>query len=90
MPLYEFRCASCGERFEALVEVGTESVPCRLCGAGETVRMLSAQAAPFGLAGTPGSRRAQERRNTQLRQRARADFKAARRRARGPGGSEGR
>jgi putative FmdB family regulatory protein len=88
MPLYEFRCASCGQRFDALVEVGTESVPCRLCGAAETARMLSAQAAPFGLAGTPGSRRAQEGRNAKLRERARSDFKAARRRAQGPGGGE--
>jgi putative FmdB family regulatory protein len=32
VPIYEFRCGACGERFEALVDAGTETVECRLCG----------------------------------------------------------
>ena len=82
MPIYEFRCQACGERSEALVDVGTEAVECRLCGAAKAVRVLSAQAAPPAHVKPPGATRAQERRNAQLRERTKSDFKAARRRAR--------
>lgn len=86
MPIYEFRCGECGERFEALVAVGTETAECAACGAAAAARVLSAQAPPFGLVKTPGSARAQETRNKQLRERTKADFTARRRRARGGGG----
>ena len=82
MPIYEFRCDACGERFEALVDVGTGSVPCRVCGAEGAGRVLSAQAPPFGLVRSPGAARQQERRNAQLQARTKADFKARRKRAR--------
>ncbi len=82
VPIYEFRCGSCGERFEALVDAGTETEACRVCGEKGAQRVLSAQAAPFGLVKTPGSARAQEQRNAQLRDRTKADFKARRKRAR--------
>jgi putative FmdB family regulatory protein len=85
--MYEFRCGECGERFEALVDLGTESAVCRECGAAGAKRVLSAQAAPFGLVKTRGDARKQERKNAQLRDRTKADFKARRKRAReeGPG-----
>lgn len=82
MPIYEFRCDACGERFEALVDVGTEAVECRACDAARAERVLSAQAAPFGLVKSPGSARRQELRNASLRERTKADFKAKRKRAR--------
>ncbi len=82
VPIYEFRCDSCGERFEALVGAGTESVDCGICGAGESKRVLSAQAAPMSHVRSGGAARAQERANAQLQARARADFKAKRDRAR--------
>ena len=82
VPIYEFRCQACGERFEALVDVGKEAVECRLCGAPNAERVLSAQAAPLAHVKSPGATRKQERRNAQLRERTRSDFKAARRRAR--------
>jgi putative FmdB family regulatory protein len=82
VPIYEFRCGSCGERFEALVDAGTETEECRLCAAPGAVRVLSAQAAPFSLVHTPGSARKQEARNAQLRTKTKADFKARRRAAR--------
>jgi putative FmdB family regulatory protein len=85
VPIYEFRCGSCGERFEALVDVGTETEECRLCGAPGAERVLSAQAAPFGLVHTPGAARKQEARNTELRKNAKADFSARRQRARDAG-----
>jgi putative FmdB family regulatory protein len=89
MPIYEFRCGSCGERFEALVDAGTESAACRACGADDARRVLSATAAPFGLVSTPGEARKQERRNAKLRERAKADFKAKRARAREARGGGG-
>lgn len=85
MPIYEFRCDSCAARFEALVDAGTDSTPCRACGE-VAARVLSAPAAPMSLVKGAGEKRRQERRNAQLRERARADFKAARRRAPGPRG----
>lgn len=83
MPIYEFRCEACGERFEALVAAGTESAECRECGSARTVRVYSAQAAPMSIVKTPAETRKQERRNAQLRERTKADFTARRRRAKG-------
>lgn len=82
MPIYEFRCDSCGERFDALVEAGTESVACRSCGVEGTKRVLSAPAAPMHLVAPTGQRKKQERANAQLRNRAKADFTARRQAAR--------
>lgn len=82
VPIYEFRCDACGERFDALVDVGTESIECRICGATAAERVFSPQAAPFGLVKSPGSARRQEQQNANLRQRTKADFKARRKRAR--------
>jgi putative FmdB family regulatory protein len=80
--MYEFRCDVCGERFEALVEAGTESAECRICGAEGATRVLSAQAAPFGLVKSIGAARRQEGRNAELRQRTKSDFTERRQRAR--------
>jgi putative FmdB family regulatory protein len=46
MPMYEFECDSCGERFEALVDVGTSEQECRICGAEGAQRALSAPSPP--------------------------------------------
>ncbi len=82
MPIYEFRCAACGQRFDALVDVGTEAIECRICGATGAARVYSPQAAPFGLVKSSGSARRQEQQNENLRRRTKADFKARRKRAR--------
>ena len=82
VPIYEFRCPSCGARFESLVPAGTTAAECPKCDNEETERVLSAQSAPMKLAGSPGSRRTQERKNAQLNQRAKADFKERRRKSR--------
>ncbi|MBL6975410.1 MAG: zinc ribbon domain-containing protein [Deltaproteobacteria bacterium] len=42
MPLYEFRCANCGDDFEELVPMGTSSIPCPACGGGKVSRKVSA------------------------------------------------
>ncbi|HET6832118.1 MAG TPA: zinc ribbon domain-containing protein, partial [Solirubrobacterales bacterium] len=41
MPIYEFECARCGERFEELVPSGTEAQPCPACGAGAERQLSS-------------------------------------------------
>ena len=88
MPIYEFRCGACGERFEALVEVGTEAMECRLCGSAGAQRAYAAPAPPMHLVKSPGERRKQERANERLRARTKARFKQARRRAGGGGGGD--
>lgn len=82
MPIYEFRCGVCGERFESLAAVGTTTARCRNCGAGDAKRVLSPQAAPMTLVKTPAARRKQEAANAKLRERTKAEFKARRKRAR--------
>ena len=89
MPIYEYRCRVCGERFEELTSADAAAPACPRCGA-DAERLLSAQALPFDLVRTPAATRKQERRNADLRARAKARFKARReqiRRARsGDGG----
>jgi len=42
MPIFEYRCASCGRRFEALQSRADEpNPPCPQCGAGGAKRQLS-------------------------------------------------
>lgn len=48
MPIYEFRCEICGTKFEELVKVGTESIPCPVCGNKKTNRLISCCAFSVG------------------------------------------
>ena len=41
MPVYEFECEECGERFEELVGSEVSSVPCPGCGSAHIRRLLS-------------------------------------------------
>jgi putative FmdB family regulatory protein len=41
MPIYEFECEGCGERFEELVAAGATESPCPECGSTKTRRLLS-------------------------------------------------
>lgn len=49
MPLYDFRCRACGNRFEERTSAG-ELSPCPKCGSEETERLLSPFAGPFTVA----------------------------------------
>lgn len=42
MPIYEYRCATCDERFEELVRGPDAAVTCPGCGGAEAERLLSA------------------------------------------------
>jgi putative FmdB family regulatory protein len=46
VPIYEFECESCGERFEELVAADTEGVHCAACGSERTRRLISGFAPP--------------------------------------------
>jgi putative FmdB family regulatory protein len=82
MPIYEYRCEDCGAAFEKLATAEAEETACPECGSDGVRRAFSAPAAPQRLVKSPGEARRQERRNAQLRERTKANFKAARQRAR--------
>ena len=90
MPIYEFRCGECEARFEALVAPGTESEECRECGAPGATRVMSVPAQPPKLVKASGGTRRQEAKNSQLRQKTKADFKAKRASARAAAKSRGK
>ena len=63
VPIYEFECEECGERFESLVDAGTEAAECPNCGAAGAQRRLSS----FGLSRQPTAnqrRRMEDKRGT--------------------------
>lgn len=45
MPIYEYRCASCGVEFEAFLPVGAATPACRACGTQDVERRMSRLAA---------------------------------------------
>ena len=42
MPLYEFTCSACGDRFEELVRNQSEAVSCPHCSSSDVTRNMSA------------------------------------------------
>ena len=79
--MYEFECGECGERFEELLPVGTESATCPACGAEGAERKLSS----FGMSRQPTGnqrRRMEDKRGTN-RDGARQRFKSNLSKARG-------
>ena len=46
MPIYEFECEECGERFEELVAASVGSAPCPACGSERTRRLISTVSPP--------------------------------------------
>jgi putative FmdB family regulatory protein len=49
MPIYDYECARCGERFEGLAAVGG-AAPCPACGATDVERLFTPFAGPFTVA----------------------------------------
>jgi putative FmdB family regulatory protein len=91
MPIYEYECRSCGERFEELVGphvgVPSEAVRCTSCGAKAVERLVSPYA-PLHRQLTPTQKRRLEERRSRDRSARKAEFKrkrAAARRDRGEG-----
>jgi putative FmdB family regulatory protein len=46
MPIYEFECDECGERFEDLVAAGAAAIVCPACGSERTRRLMSSVSPP--------------------------------------------
>jgi putative FmdB family regulatory protein len=46
MPVYEFECRSCGERFEELAPSDTQALACPACSSRQTRRLLSPVSPP--------------------------------------------
>ncbi|MCP4599536.1 MAG: zinc ribbon domain-containing protein [Proteobacteria bacterium] len=55
MPIYEFKCKSCGSDFEELVFGSDERVPCPECESGDVFRKPSAFAIKSGDKFVPAS-----------------------------------
>jgi putative FmdB family regulatory protein len=54
MPIYEYRCPSCDERFEELVRNTDVAVACPSCGGADVERLLSVFAGVGGSSAAPG------------------------------------
>jgi putative FmdB family regulatory protein len=81
MPIYEFRCAACETRFEALVATGTDRETCRECGVEGAERVMSRPAEAFKLVRAAYGNRRQDERNRELRDATKREFKEKRRSA---------
>jgi putative FmdB family regulatory protein len=80
VPLYDFRCPRCGERFEEFAPPA-QTVSCPACGAPEAERVLSSFAGPFTVAPRGSAARrsnAQRRVREELRAERRAEREARR------------
>ena len=53
MPIYDYACVACDERFDDLSRFDAPSQPCPSCGAAETKRLLS----PFLVPNSPAGQR---------------------------------
>ena len=87
MPIYEFECGECGNRFERLVDAGTRSATCPSCDVAGAERRFSS----FGVATrqlTPRQRRRLEDKRGTDRDGARQRFKQGRSDARKASGGD--
>jgi len=55
MPMYEFRCAACGDDFEELVRSDDERVECPSCGGADVCKKMSTFAHRSGGGGGGGA-----------------------------------
>jgi putative FmdB family regulatory protein len=83
VPIYEFECEECGERFEELVAAGAESAVCPACGARETRRLLSPVSPPGRQPRGAGVRSGESRRREREAARGERLAETKRKRAKG-------
>jgi putative FmdB family regulatory protein len=84
MPVYEFECEQCGERFEELTSSDTHSLVCPRCASTRTRRLLS-PVSPAGRQPRGAGVRSDESRRRD-REAARGERLAESKRKRGKGG----
>ncbi|MDZ4197751.1 MAG: zinc ribbon domain-containing protein [Kiritimatiellia bacterium] len=53
MPLFEYRCQTCGKDFEALLRSGPETAACPSCGGQKVVKQLSVFSPSVKASGAP-------------------------------------
>jgi putative FmdB family regulatory protein len=82
VPIYEFECAECGNRFEEMTSVGTEDAGCPECGSAGAKRRFSVFGVTTRQMTTYQKRRAEDVRGTD-RGGARERFQKGLDRARG-------
>ena len=41
MPVYEYKCEKCGEKFELLVRSSDQTICCKKCGSSEVTKLVS-------------------------------------------------
>ena len=46
MPLYEFKCADCGNKFSEIRKIGDYNAVCPKCGSAKTEKMISSFLSP--------------------------------------------
>lgn len=58
MPIFEYRCKDCGEKFETLVysSSGDETIECPECGSAQTEKQMSMFASSGGSGSNSGSK----------------------------------
>ena len=83
MPIYEFECEQCGERFEELVAADAAAPACAACGSEHTRRLLSSVSPPGRQPRGAGVRSDESRRRE--REAARQDRLASSRKKRAAG-----
>jgi putative FmdB family regulatory protein len=88
LPLYEFDCQRCGERFEELVRAGA-GAPCSRCGERETRRVFSSVSTAYRFHIDRGRARDSDLRRSEREARRLERFSEARRRRREQGGGSG-
>lgn len=81
MPLYDFACDACDERFEALAKPG-ETPPCPACGAASTRRLFTPIAPPLKLGLRGRAARESDSRRSEREAKAKEKFREERRRKR--------
>ncbi len=81
MPLYDFACDACDERFEALAKPG-EAPPCPACGASGTRRLFTPIAPPLKLETRGRAARESNGRRAEREHQRKEAFRAERRRKR--------
>jgi putative FmdB family regulatory protein len=54
MPLYEFSCVKCGNKFSEIKKIGDDSASCPSCGSDETKKLISLFSSSVSGAGSSG------------------------------------
>ena len=87
MPVYEFECEECGERFEELIASEAPEVACAACGSKQVRRLLSPVSPPSRQPRGASVRSGESRRRE--REAARSERLAETKRKRAAGSSDG-